>query len=116
VRPRINHYWEESGQIMQIVAQTGAVVEPMSVNEAYLDVSAISQAEHNDASLLKAMPLARHLKQRILPTPTQNDSTLPYSWPCNAVFANDNHPVFANDRVRRHITRAVCRMYGNTKD
>jgi len=50
---------------MQIVAQTGAVVETMSIDEAYLDVSAISQAEDIDASLLKAMPLARHLKQRI---------------------------------------------------
>jgi DNA polymerase-4 len=65
VRPRIDHYREESGQIMQIVAQTGAVVETMSIDEAYLDVSAISQAEDIDASLLKAMPLARHLKQRI---------------------------------------------------
>jgi len=43
VRPRIDHYREESGQIMQIVAQTGAVVEPMSIDEAYLDVSAMSQ-------------------------------------------------------------------------
>ena len=101
---------------MQIAAQTGAVVQPMSVDEAYLDVSAISRAEHNDASLLKAMPRARHLEQRILSTPTQNDSTLPYSSPGNVVFANDNHPVFANDRVHRHIARAVCRMYGNTKD
>ncbi len=66
VRPRMDHYREESGQIMQIVSQTGAVVEAMSIDEAYLDVSAISQAEGNDASLLKAMPLARHLKQRIL--------------------------------------------------
>ena len=66
VRPRIDHYREESGQIMQIVAQTGAVVETMSIDEAYLDVSAISQAEDSDASLLKAVPLARHLKQRIL--------------------------------------------------
>jgi DNA polymerase IV len=66
VRPRIDHYREESGRIMQIVAQTGAVVETMSIDEAYLDVSAISQAEDIDASLLKAMPLARHLKQRIL--------------------------------------------------
>jgi DNA polymerase-4 len=65
VRPRIDHYREESGRIMQIVAQTGAVVETMSIDEAYLDVSAISQAEDIDASLLKAMPLARHLKQRI---------------------------------------------------
>ena len=66
VRPRIDHYREESEQIMQIVAQTGAVVETMSIDEAYLDMSAISQAEDIDASLLKAMPLARHLKQRIL--------------------------------------------------
>jgi DNA polymerase-4 len=65
VRPRIDHYREESGQIMQIVAQTGAVVETMSIDEAYLDVSSLSQAEDIDASLLKAMPLARHLKQRI---------------------------------------------------
>ena len=43
VRPRIDHYREESGQIMQIVSQTGAVVETMSIDEAYLDVSAISQ-------------------------------------------------------------------------
>jgi len=66
VRPRIDHYREESGQIMQIVAQTGAVVETMSIDEAYLDVSAMSQAEDSDASLLKTVPLARHLKQRIL--------------------------------------------------
>ncbi len=66
VRPRIDHYREESEQIMQIVTQTGAVVETMSIDEAYLDVSTISQAEDIDASLLKAMPLARHLKQRIL--------------------------------------------------
>src|ERR1700683_1206083 len=63
VRPRMDHYREESGHIMQIVAQTGAVVEPMSIDEAYLDVSAISQAEDTDASLRKAVPLARHLKQ-----------------------------------------------------
>jgi hypothetical protein len=31
-------------------------------------VFAISQTEHNDVCLLKVMPLARHLKQRILPT------------------------------------------------
>src|SRR5208337_900448 len=66
VRPRIDHYREESGRIMRIAAQTGAVVEPMSIDEAYLDVSAISQAEDADASLLKAVPLARHVKERIL--------------------------------------------------
>jgi DNA polymerase-4 len=66
VRPRMDQYREESQSIMRIIAQSGAVVEPMSIDEAYLDVSALSQAENGDASLLKAMPLARHLKQRIL--------------------------------------------------
>jgi DNA polymerase IV len=62
----MDHYREESRHIMRIVAETGAVVEPMSIDEAYLDVSTVSQAEDIDASLLKAMPLARHVKQRIL--------------------------------------------------
>ena len=42
------------------------VVEPMSIDEAYLDMSAICQAENADASLLKAFPLAQQLKQRII--------------------------------------------------
>jgi DNA polymerase-4 len=62
----MDHYREESRHIMQIVAQTGAVVETMSIDEAYLGVSLISQAESADASLLKAVPLARHVKQWIL--------------------------------------------------
>jgi len=66
VRPRMDHYREESRHIMQIIAQTGAVVETMSIDEAYLDVSSLTQAESADASLLKAVPLARHVKQRIL--------------------------------------------------
>ena len=66
VRPHMDHYREESRHIMQIIAQPGAVIEPMSIDEAYLDVSAISQAEDTDASLLQAVPLARQLKQRVL--------------------------------------------------
>jgi DNA polymerase IV len=66
VRPRMDHYREESRRIMGIVAELGAVVEPMSIDEAYIDVSAISQAEDADGSLQKALPLARHLKERIL--------------------------------------------------
>lgn len=38
----------------------------MSIDEAYIDVSAISQAEDADGSLQKALPLARRLKERIL--------------------------------------------------
>jgi DNA polymerase-4 len=65
VRPHMDHYREESRHILAIVAQTGAVIEPMSIDEAYLDLSAICQAATADASLLQAMPLAQELKQRI---------------------------------------------------
>jgi len=66
VRPRMDAYRAESHRIMEIIATTGAIVEQMSVDEAYLDVSAICQAEDADASLRVALPLARQLKQRIL--------------------------------------------------
>ena len=65
VRPRMDAYREESHRIMEIIARTGAIVEQMSVDEAYLDMSAICQAGTLDASLQKAVPLARQLKQRI---------------------------------------------------
>src|SRR5256885_15182964 len=39
VRPRMDDYREESRNIMAIVAQTGARVEQVSIDEAYLDVS-----------------------------------------------------------------------------
>jgi DNA polymerase-4 len=66
VRPRMDHYREESEHIMEIVAQTGAVIEPMSIDEAYLDMSALCQADSADASLLNAAPQARQLKRQIL--------------------------------------------------
>ncbi len=50
---------------MRIVAETGAVLEQMSIDEAYIDLSALCQAGDVDASLLQAVPLARALKQRI---------------------------------------------------
>ncbi len=65
VRPRMDVYRDESRHIMAIVARTGAVIEPMSIDEAYLDVSGICQAETADASLLLALPLARQLKAQI---------------------------------------------------
>jgi len=65
VRPRMDAYREESRRIMELIAGTGAVVEQMSVDEAYLDLSSICQAEDADASLRQAVPLARELKARI---------------------------------------------------
>jgi len=65
VRPRMDRYKEESGFILKIMAETGAVIEPMSIDEAYLDLSARCQGEDADASLLQCVPIARQLKQRI---------------------------------------------------
>jgi DNA polymerase-4 len=61
----MEHYREESRRIMEIVARTGAVIETMSIDEAYLDMSGVSQAESGDASLSRALPLAKDLKERI---------------------------------------------------
>jgi len=65
VRPRMDRYKEESGLIRQLMAETGAVIEPMSIDEAYLDLSAQCQAEDADASLRACVPIARQLKERI---------------------------------------------------
>jgi DNA polymerase-4 len=66
VRPRMDQYKEESRQIMKLVSESGAIVEQMSIDEAYADVSALCQADDADGSLLRSLPLARQLKQRIL--------------------------------------------------
>ena len=60
VRPRMEHYRQESRFILEIMTRTRAVVEPMSIDEAYLDVSTICQTED------EAMRLARDLKSQIL--------------------------------------------------
>ena len=40
VRPRMDAYREESHQIMEIIASTGAIVEQMSVDERWLKLNA----------------------------------------------------------------------------
>lgn len=66
VWPRMEVYREESHAIMNIVRASGALIEQVSVDEAYLDLSAHSQRTTADESLLAALPAARELKQRIL--------------------------------------------------
>ncbi len=65
VRPRMEHYRQESRHIMKLVLETGAITEQMSIDEAYMDLSAMCRAEDADASLLKSTALARELKARI---------------------------------------------------
>lgn len=68
VRPRMERYRDESREIFQWVRTTGAVVEQVSVDEAYLDASLLV-AEPGTAdpetALLAALPLARGLKRSI---------------------------------------------------
>jgi DNA polymerase-4 len=65
VRPRMQAYQAESEMIMRLVTGTGAVVERMSIDEAYLEWSTQCDAEDADAALRMALPMARDLKQRI---------------------------------------------------
>jgi len=65
VRPRMDAYRDESRQIMAIVSRIGATVEPMSIDEAYLDLSAVCQDVDADASLQKSVAFATQLKQSI---------------------------------------------------
>src|SRR5438552_10086503 len=65
VRPRMDHYRDESRQIFKLVAESGAIVEQVSIDEGYLDLSALCQADDADGSLRNSLPLARELKSRI---------------------------------------------------
>lgn len=74
VPPRMTHYRAESRQIMNILSETGALIEPMSIDEAYLDVSPVIeleakhrdvQLEEPDGALFFAIPLAKAIKERI---------------------------------------------------
>jgi DNA polymerase-4 len=65
VRPRMDHYRQESRLIMKLAAESGAVLEQMSIDEAYLDVTALSPGADSDAALRESLPLARELKRRI---------------------------------------------------
>jgi DNA polymerase IV len=65
VRPRMDRYKEESREVMRIIAATGAVVEQMSIDEAYADLSNLCRTQDLEASLLQSVPIAQQLKQRI---------------------------------------------------
>src|SRR5262245_21250620 len=73
VAPRMEEYQEESRRILEILEQTGAAIERMSIDEAYLELTdVVGQASHAAESsvdsadpLVQALPLARALKQRL---------------------------------------------------
>ncbi|MCS1410975.1 MAG: DNA polymerase IV [Verrucomicrobia subdivision 3 bacterium] len=65
VQPRMARYREESKKIMKIVEATGAKVEQVSIDEAYLDLSQIVTGQSPDNALLNSVQLARRLKETI---------------------------------------------------
>jgi DNA polymerase-4 len=65
IAPRMQRYREESAEIMRIMALPEAVVEQVSVDEAYLDISPLCQQSDADSSLAHALPLASELKNKI---------------------------------------------------
>ena len=72
VRPRMAAYRAESEAIMEIVAASGAVIEPMSIDEAYLDFTDVvaarvapAQPSDHDEALLTVVSMAQGLKDRI---------------------------------------------------
>jgi DNA polymerase-4 len=66
VRPRMEAYKTESREIMAVVSEfAGELIQQVSIDEAYLDVSASCQAATADASLEAAVPLARMIMDDI---------------------------------------------------
>jgi len=65
IPPRMSRYREESAAIMRLITLPGALVEQVSVDEAYMDLSELCQQADADASLARAMPLAAELKENI---------------------------------------------------
>ena len=66
VRPRMDAYRAESVAIMEILRSVSPIIEKVSVDEAYLDLSA--SFDHRldvDAALEAALPVARDIKRRI---------------------------------------------------
>lgn len=66
VRPRMEAYRAESDEIMAIFSDYTGMVEQVSVDEAYLDLShAFGHAESIDIALRNSLPLAIDIKSRI---------------------------------------------------
>jgi DNA polymerase-4 len=67
VRPRMEVYRAESALIMRILESFSSCVEKVSVDEAYLDVSAaFAEAASEDDALAASIPMAREIKRRIV--------------------------------------------------
>jgi len=69
IAPRINHYKTISATIQQIVATVAgpqAILEPVALDEIYIDLTAYCSAATDDDALRMALPYAMKMKQEIL--------------------------------------------------
>ena len=63
VRPRMDAYRAESHEIVTVIREfLGDLIQQVSVDEAYIDVSAMAQGETADATLESLLPVAKHVK------------------------------------------------------
>jgi len=99
---RMDKYKAESVKIMELMSQTGADIEPMSIDEAYLDFSAVVARASPMADMVRASdgngeasftcdealqiaePIARELKERIF---TQRNLTASIGIASNKLLA-----------------------------
>src|SRR5687767_1549831 len=66
VRPRMDVYRAESAAIMEILRGVTPIIEKVSVDEAYLDLSnAFADFCDPDVALAAAVPMAREIKERV---------------------------------------------------
>jgi DNA polymerase-4 len=66
LRPRMQAYQDESREVMAVVRElAGELIQQVSIDEAYVDVSPQCQAGSADASLELALPLAQRIKAGI---------------------------------------------------
>lgn len=66
IRPRMEAYKAESHAIMAILQRyAGELIQQVSVDEAYMDLSARCQLETHDASLESAVPLGEEIRAAI---------------------------------------------------
>ncbi len=65
VRPRMDAYRAESRLIMEILREASPVIEKVSVDEAYLDLSERFPGMEADEALFRSVEIAKAIKQRI---------------------------------------------------
>jgi len=65
VRPRMAAYRAESAAIMEILRRVTPTIERVSVDEAYLDLSAAFDEGDQDRALEAALPAAQEIRRRI---------------------------------------------------